>query len=66
LYLALVQNRLTVEQKTRLILPHHALHASAITLQWYGREQTFRARPEALFEQFAGLNSAGDNGILQG
>ena len=44
LYLALVQNRLTDEQRIRLILPHHALHASKLRFFWRGAERVFEAR----------------------
>jgi len=46
LYLALVEDRLTPEQRRRLILPHHALHAAEVRFSWYGRAEVFRARPE--------------------
>ena len=47
LYLALVEDRLTPEQRGRLILPHHALHAREVRFQWRGRQMVFRAEPEA-------------------
>ena len=56
LYLALVENRLTDEQKQRLILPHHALHAREVRFIWRGREIMYRAEPEEWFKQFV-LNS---------
>ena len=43
LYLALVEDRLTAEQRQRLILPHHALHASQVRFKWHGEERVFRA-----------------------
>jgi len=43
LYLALVQNRLTLEQLRRLILPNHALHAHEIRFNWRERPQIFQA-----------------------
>ena len=49
LYLALVERRLTPEQKARLILPHHALHASELRFTWRGQPQAFRAEPEPWF-----------------
>jgi 23S rRNA pseudouridine1911/1915/1917 synthase len=52
LYLALVQNRLTEEQRGRLILPHHALHASQVRFNWRDREHLFRAEPEDWFSAF--------------
>ena len=47
LYLALVENRLTDEQRQRLILPHHALHAGEVRFEWRGQPWVFRAGPPA-------------------
>ncbi len=47
LYLALVEDRLTPEQRRRLILPHHALHAREVRFHWRGQERRFQAQPEA-------------------
>jgi 23S rRNA pseudouridine1911/1915/1917 synthase len=52
LYLALVEKRLTDEQRTRLILPHHALHAGRIQFEWRGQKWDFTAQPEQNFAQF--------------
>jgi len=49
LYLALVQDRLTPEQRARLITPHQALHASKLRFTWRDRERTFHAEPEPWF-----------------
>jgi 23S rRNA pseudouridine1911/1915/1917 synthase len=46
LYLALVGDRLTDDQRRRLILPHHALHAGALRFSWRGRAWEFKAPPE--------------------
>jgi 23S rRNA pseudouridine1911/1915/1917 synthase len=46
LYLALVEDRLTPEQRRRLILPHHALHAREGRFAWRGQLRFFRAEPE--------------------
>jgi 23S rRNA pseudouridine1911/1915/1917 synthase len=54
LYLALVQDRLTLRQREELMLPHHALHADLIRLTWRGAEKTFRAPANADFTAFAG------------
>lgn len=54
LYLALVENRLTDEQRERLILPHHALHAAAVRFTWRGRNASFQALPEPWFNDFCG------------
>jgi 23S rRNA pseudouridine1911/1915/1917 synthase len=53
LYLALVENRLTPEQRRRLILPHHALHAREVRFQWRGQPRVFRAEPEPWFTDWA-------------
>ena len=52
LYLALVENRLTDEQRARLILPHHALHASKLRFIWRGTVRIFDA-PDPSFATFA-------------
>jgi len=52
MYLALVERRLTDEQRARLILPHHALHASRIEFEWRGRNREFKASPEPAFALF--------------
>lgn len=52
LYLALVEGRLTEEQRARLILPNHALHASALRFEWRGKRVEFSCEPEAWFNEF--------------
>ncbi len=52
LYLALVEDRLTAEQRARLILPHQALHARALSFAWRGRELEFSCEPEPWFSGF--------------
>ena len=47
LYLALVENRLTAEQRARLILPNHALHARRVRFVWRGQEVVFEAPARA-------------------
>jgi 23S rRNA pseudouridine1911/1915/1917 synthase len=44
-YLALVERRLTPEQRERLILPTHALHARALRFPWRGIQQEFCCEP---------------------
>jgi 23S rRNA pseudouridine1911/1915/1917 synthase len=56
LYLALVERRLTGEQRRRLLLPQHALHAARLQFHWRDRDWDFTARPEAGFENFCGQN----------
>jgi 23S rRNA pseudouridine1911/1915/1917 synthase len=52
LYLALVQNRLTAEQWSRLLLPHQALHGAEIRFVWSGRPWHFACQPEPWFTEF--------------
>jgi len=60
LYLALVESRLTDEQRQRLILHCQALHAGEVRFQWNGEERVYRAEPEPWFRKFidypSGLN----------
>jgi 23S rRNA pseudouridine1911/1915/1917 synthase len=53
LYLALVQQRLTEEQRARLIFENHALHAGAVRFQWRGHPREFICEPEPWFESFS-------------
>jgi 23S rRNA pseudouridine1911/1915/1917 synthase len=53
LYLALVERRLTDEQRARLILPNHALHASRIQFVWREKNYDFTSPPESAFTEFA-------------
>ena len=52
LYLALVEGRLSAEERRRLILPFHALHARIVRLDWRGRGWFFEAKPEVWFRAF--------------
>lgn len=54
LYMALVENRLTAEQRQCLILPYHALHAWRLRFTWRQQEWHFEAEPEPWFAAFAG------------
>ena len=62
LYLALVERRLTEEQRARLILPCHALHAGRIQFRWRERDYDFVAAPETDFVRL--LANTGSTGIL--
>src|SRR6185312_17039406 len=53
MYLALVENRLTEEQRDELILPNQALHASRLRFSWRSREWDFQCEPEEWFRVFA-------------
>jgi 23S rRNA pseudouridine1911/1915/1917 synthase len=52
LYLALVERRLTEEQRRRLLLPQHALHAGRLQFEWRGQNYDFTTPPEPFFLQF--------------
>ena len=52
LYLALVQQRLTDEQRARLILENHALHARAVRFTWRDKPWEFSCEPEPWFTAF--------------
>ena len=60
LYLALVENRLTAEQRQRLILWCHALHAAEVRFHWRDQEQVFHAAPEPWFTDFLNSESGKD------
>jgi 23S rRNA pseudouridine1911/1915/1917 synthase len=55
LYLDFVKDRLTAEQRQRLILPNHALHAREVRFTWRGRVRVFSAEPDRCFTEFAGV-----------
>jgi 23S rRNA pseudouridine1911/1915/1917 synthase len=52
LYLALVERRLTAEQRARLLLPYQALHAERVAFWWRGKDWTFACEPEQWFTIF--------------
>jgi 23S rRNA pseudouridine1911/1915/1917 synthase len=52
LYLALVEGRLTEEQRARLILSSHALHAGRLRFHWRERDWDFSTPPELMFTDF--------------
>jgi 23S rRNA pseudouridine1911/1915/1917 synthase len=52
LYLALVENRLTDEQRARLIFENQALHARAVRFTWRGQPREFSCAPEPWFKTF--------------
>lgn len=59
LYLALVERRLTDEHRARLLLPNHALHASAVRFEWRGQKVEFRCEPEPWFTEFLTTDAHG-------
>jgi 23S rRNA pseudouridine1911/1915/1917 synthase len=52
IYLDFVSYRMTDAQRDQLILPHHALHASEVRLQWRGDDRKFACEPEKSFSDF--------------
>jgi len=56
-YLALVQNRLTSEQRAKLIFENHALHARSIKFLWRGKPIGFSCEPEPWFTEFIATES---------
>jgi 23S rRNA-/tRNA-specific pseudouridylate synthase len=52
LYLALVEDRLTPEQRQRLIFPYQALHARSVRFRWGCVETEFQCQPEPWFTGF--------------
>jgi 23S rRNA pseudouridine1911/1915/1917 synthase len=56
LYLALVEHRLTAEQRARLRLPCHALHAGYLAFDFRGHPYEFSSPPEPAFTEFLNGN----------
>jgi 23S rRNA pseudouridine1911/1915/1917 synthase len=52
IYMALVQNRLTPEQRAKLIFENQALHARSLKFLWHGRPVEFSCEPEPWFTDF--------------
>jgi 23S rRNA pseudouridine1911/1915/1917 synthase len=52
LYLALVEGRLTDEQRSQLMLPCHALHAGRLKFCWREKDWEFTCPPEPAFSDF--------------
>lgn len=52
LYLALVEGRLTDEQRRDLLVPCHALHAREVSFLWGTDKRFFRSKPESWFTDF--------------
>ncbi len=52
MYMALVQNRLTPEQRAKLVFDNHALHARSIKFLWRGNPVEFSCEPEPWFTEF--------------
>jgi len=55
LYLDFAMGRQTEEQRRRLILPNHALHARAVRFDWRDQDWTYQAEAEDWFVEFAGV-----------
>jgi len=54
LYLDFVRGRFGEEQRRRLILPFHALHACRVQFVWRDKDWSFEAEPESWFNEFIG------------
>lgn len=54
LYLALVEDRLTDDQRGRLILPNQALHARAVRFLWKSAPLEYACEAERTFREFIG------------
>ncbi|MFO1489008.1 MAG: RluA family pseudouridine synthase [Verrucomicrobiota bacterium] len=54
-YLALVEGRLTAEQRAALIFPNHALHACAVRFAWRGQPVEYACEPERWFTDFCSV-----------
>lgn len=57
IYLRLVRGEMTGEDRARLLLVNHALHAGRLKFHWRSREWEFRAEPEKEFRDFVGRRS---------
>ena len=53
IYLDFVEGRLSEDQRRRLLLSFHALHAQRLWFPWMGEERLFEAAPERWFRDFA-------------
>lgn len=58
LYLALVEGRLTAEQRSALVTPHHALHATKLEFTWREQPWSFATPPEAWFLELLPADAA--------
>ena len=57
-YLDFVYRRLSEEQRARLILPFHALHAGVLEFRWRDQDRRFEAPPEPWFTEFLANSKA--------
>jgi 23S rRNA pseudouridine1911/1915/1917 synthase len=51
-YLAFVERRLERQQRARLLVVNHALHAAELSFEWRGTPRQFSSPPEAEFREF--------------
>jgi 23S rRNA pseudouridine1911/1915/1917 synthase len=59
IYMALVQNRLTLEHRARLIFENQALHARSVKFHWRGQPVEFSCEPEPWFTDFINAKPQG-------
>ena len=52
-YLRFVESRMTEEDRARMMLANHALHAGRLSFRWRGREWQFAADASEEFQAFA-------------
>lgn len=62
LYLALVEGRLTPEQRGGLIFENHALHARSLKFFWRDKQMEFSCEPEAWFTTFLDMDCIDSHG----
>lgn len=65
-YLALVEDRLTDEQRAKLILPFHALHAGRVSFELRGERFAFSAGPDDAFHRFGSSGPGGCESLATG
>jgi 23S rRNA pseudouridine1911/1915/1917 synthase len=65
-YLALVEDRLTNEQRTKLMLPFHSLHAGRVSFELRGERLVFAAGPDDRFRQFGSNGQVGGEPLATG
>lgn len=66
IYLRFVEGAMREDDRQRMILSNHALHAAALAFTWRGRDWHFQAQPGAEYREFlerlAAENAAGEVG----
>ena len=60
IYLRFVEGVMSEDDRQRMILSNHALHAAALAFTWRGSDRHFQAQPSAEFQDFQKLLAARD------